>query len=128
MLDDESGYQDKEVVYSQATMGEDARGTIASMKASREKREPVDCFLGETVGLPFLELELFWVALELDHQIKSGERLLLGQDLPDEILSMEAFLVEEALSFLVVGLDASLERAALMVTLDVFRKKPRAAA
>ena len=53
MLDDESGYQDKEVVYSQATMGEDARGTIASMKASREKREPVDCFLGETVGFPF---------------------------------------------------------------------------
>ena len=41
---------------------------------------------------------------------------------------MEAFLVEEASSFLVVGLDASLERAALMVTLDVFRKKPRAAA
>ena len=67
-------------------------------------------------------------ATELDHQIKSGERLLLGQDLPDEILSMEAFLVEEASSFLVVGLDASLERAALMVTLDVFRKKPRAAA
>ena len=53
MLEYESGYQDKEVVYSQATMGEDARGTIASMKASREKREPVDCFLGETVGFPF---------------------------------------------------------------------------
>ena len=32
------------MVYSQATMGEDARGTIASMKARREKREPVVCF------------------------------------------------------------------------------------
>ena len=40
---------------------------------------------------------------------------------------MDVFM-EEALSFLLLGLDASLERAALIVTFDVFRKKPRAAA
>ena len=55
----ECGYQDKEVVYNQATIGEDARGTIASMKASREKREPVVCFLRETVGLALFELGAF---------------------------------------------------------------------
>ena len=50
-------------------MGEDARGTIASMKASREKREPVVCFVsvvcfwGEFGGFGFLEPGGFWVAL-----------------------------------------------------------------
>ena len=51
----------------------------------------------------------------LDHHIISGERVL-----PGEILVVETFLV--------LGLDESLERAARMVTFDVFLKKPRAAA
>ena len=111
------------MVYNQATMGEDARGTIASMKARREKREPVVCFL----RFRFLDSEGFWVTLVagsmLDHQIISPDMLLLEQGLLVDISSMV-----ETLSFLVVGLYASLERAARMVTFDVFRKKPRAAA
>ena len=98
-------------------MGEDARGTIASMKARREKREPVVCFL----GFRFLDSGGFWVTLVagsmLDHQIISPDMLLLEQDLLVDISSMGW-----------VGLYASLERAARMVTFDVFRKKPRAAA
>ena len=104
-------------------MGEDARGTIASMKARREKREPVVCFL----RFRFLDSGGFWVTLVagsmLDHQIISPDMLLLEQDLLVDISSMV-----ETLSFLLVGLYASLERAARMVTFDVFRKKPRAAA
>ena len=50
-------------------MGEDARGTIASMKASREKRDPVVCFFsvvgfwGEFGGFRFLEPGGFGVVL-----------------------------------------------------------------
>ena len=54
----------------------------------------------------------------LDHQIISGKLLCLEQDLLVEVSSVGSFLVE---------LDASLERAARMVTFDVFLKKPRAA-
>ena len=62
----------------------------------------------------------------LDHQIISGR--LLWLDLLVEVSSVGSSL-EEVLSmgFFLVELDASLERAARMVTFDVFRKKPRAA-
>ena len=111
-------------------MGEDARGTIASMKASREKRDPVVCFWEETACPGFFMSGDFLLAGEedvsvLDHQSISVETLPQEQDLLASS-TMEAFLVE-ALSFL-VELEASLERAALMVTFDVFRKNPRAAA
>ena len=114
-------------------MGEDARGTIASMKASREKRDPVVCFWEETACPGFFMSGDFLLALlageedgsVLDHQSISVETLPQEQDLLASS-TMEAFLVE-ALSFL-VELEASLERAALMVTFDVFRKNPRAAA
>ena len=107
-------------------MGEDARGTIASMKASREKRDPVVCFWEETACPGFFMSGDFLVALlageedgsVLDHQSISVETLPQEQDLLASS-TMEAFLVE---------LEASLERAALMVTFDVFRKNPRAAA
>ena len=111
-------------------MGEDARGTIASMKASREKRDPVVCFWEETGFFMSGDFLLALLAGEedgsvLDHQSISVETLPQEQDLLASS-TMEAFLVE-ALSFL-VELEASLERAALMVTFDVFRKNPRAAA
>ena len=112
-------------------MGEDARGTIASMKASREKRDPVVCFWEETACPGFFMSGDFLLAGEedgsvLDHQSISVETLPQEQDLLASS-TMEAFLVEalSAKSFLV---EASLERAALMVTFDVFRKNPRAAA
>ena len=121
-------------------MGDDARGTIASMKASREKRDPVVCFWEETGFFMSGDFLLALLAGEedgsvLDHQSISVETLPQEQDLLASS-TMEAFLVEalsgksflvEALSFL-VELEASLERAALMVTFDVFRKNPRAAA
>ena len=104
-------------------MGADARGTIASMKASREKRDPVVCFWEETACPGFFMSGDFLLAGEedgsaLDHQSISVETLPQEQDLLASS-TMEAFLVE---------LEASLERAALMVTFDVFRKNPRAAA
>ena len=104
-------------------MGEDARGTIASMKASREKRDPVVCFWEETGFFMSGDFLLALLAGEedgsvLDHQSISVETLPQEQDLLASS-TMEAFLVE---------LEASLERAALMVTFDVFRKNPRAAA
>ena len=104
-------------------MGEDARGTIASMKASREKRDPVVCFWEETRFFMSGDFLLALLAGEedgsvLDHQSISVETLPQEQDLLASS-TMEAFLVE---------LEASLERAALMVTFDVFRKNPRAAA
>ena len=117
-------------------MGEDARGTIASMKASREKRDPVVCFWEETACPGFFMSGDFLLALlageedgsVLDHQSISVETLPQEQDLLASP-TMEAFLVEalSAKSFL-VELEASLEIAALMVTFDVFRKNPRAAA
>ena len=65
----------------------------------------------------------------LDHQIISGKLLWLGQDLLVEVSSVGSFLKEVlSMGFFLVELDASLERAARMVTFDVFRKKPSAAA
>ena len=115
-------------------MGADARGTIASMKASREKRDPVVCFWEETACPGFFMSGDFLLALlageedgsVLDHQSISVETLPQEQDLLASS-TMEAFLVE-ALSGKSFLLEASLERAALMVTFDVFRKNPRAAA
>ena len=107
-------------------MGEDTRGTIASMKASREKRDPVVCFWEETACPGFFMSGDFLLALlageedgsVLDHQSISVETLPQEQDL----------LASSMMEFFLVELEASLERAALMVTFDVFRKNPRAAA
>ena len=70
---------------------------------------------------PGFSVALILAGNALDHQMKSGEMLPLEEDFSVEISAMEAFLV-------VFWLDASFERAARIVTFDVFRKKPRAAA
>ena len=104
-------------------MGEEARGTMASMKASREKREPVVCFPGLTFFVPEIAGKGASEGFLLDHHMMSLDMLLPEQDLWLEYAPLSIVfgsLVEEWV--------ATFERAALIVTFDVFRKKPRAAA
>ena len=62
-------------------------------------------------------------AFVLDHHMMSSDMLL-----PEQDLWLEKDLLSIVFGSLVEEWDASFERAALIVTFDVFRKKPRAAA
>ena len=104
-------------------MGEEARGTMASMKASREKREPVVCFPGLTFFVPEIAGKGASEGFLLDHHMMSLDMLL-----PEQDLWLEKDLLSTVFGSLVEEWVATFERAALIVTFEVFRKKPRAAA